>query len=381
MLNDCHPFCIASWTKNVRIGIKGGKYLKIESSIIGMDSARSYSSRSVQSSRISFSIINAQNDVKMTNSDTEKENKVSNDLQKSFTDIQNRYQEMATKTERLGEKSIRESYFNVKQQCIQFLFQAIFGKSMGNTSRDGYISSGDLNETSSIQILEPMSLNGMTVTATESVYYEETEKTTFDTVGVVKTADGREISFNLSLEMSRSFASYYERTYQQKAVEFCDPLVINLDGNIPDMTDQKFYFDLDADGTEEYISKLGKGSGYLALDKNNDGKINNGNELFGTKSGDGFSDLAIYDEDGNGWIDENDAIWDQLKIWTTDEKGNNVLYTLKEAGVGAICLQKTNTDFTFKDKNNEVNAAVRNTGIFLYENGGVGTIQHLDLAQ
>ena len=141
----------------------------------------------------------------------------------------------------------------------------------------------------------------------------------------------------------------------------------------------KFYFDLNADGDCEYISKLGSGSGYLALDKNNDGIINNGSELFGTKSGDGFGDLAIFDEDQNGWIDENDAIWDKLKIWTTDENGNDELYTLKKAGVGAICLQKVNTNFSHTDSNNEVKGAIRSTGIFLYENGNVGTIQHLDL--
>mgnify|MGYP000465316364 CR=1 FL=1 len=48
------------------------------------------------------------------------------------------------------------------------------------------------------------------------------------------------------------------------------------------------------------------GSGYLALNKNGDGVINDGSELFGTASGDGFYDLSMYDEDGNGWIDEND---------------------------------------------------------------------------
>ncbi len=38
-------------------------------------------------------------------------------------------------------------------------------------------------------------------------------------------------------------------------------------------------------------------------------KINDGSELFGTSSGDGFKDLATYDEDENGWIDENDSIF------------------------------------------------------------------------
>ena len=80
-----------------------------------------------------------------------------------------------------------------------------------------------------------------------------------------------------------------------------------------ELSDQTFYFDLDADGEEEEISML-KGSGYLALDKNEDGIINDGSELFGTGNGDGFADLARYDEDGNGWIDENDSILSLIHI-------------------------------------------------------------------
>ncbi len=357
--------------------------MRIESSMIGMDSARSYSSTTVQNNRVSFSVLNAQQQVMTTNNETESESNVRSSLSDNLTDIQNRYQEMMTKTGRLGENKLRNTFYSLKHQCIQYLFRNIFGRSMGNTSTDGYISSGELSERQYYQLtqLEPVNLSQITFTSTESMYFEEAEQTSFDTTGVVRTADGREISFNLSLEMSRSFASYYEKTYQDTAVNFCDPLVINLDGNIADLEDQKFYFDLDADGVEEYISKLGKGSGYLALDKNQDGTINNGNELFGTKSGDGFADLTIYDEDGNGWIDENDDIWSQLKVWTTDESGKDVLYTLKEAGVGAICLQKANTNFTLTDDNNNVKGAIRSTGIFLYEIGGVGTVQHLDIAQ
>ncbi len=126
---------------------------------------------------------------------------------------------------------------------------------------------------------------------------------------------------------------------------------------------------------------LGAGSGYLALDKNGDGVINDGSELFGPQSGSGFRDLAAYDEDGNGWIDENDSIWSKLKIWCKNPDGTDSLYTLKEKGVGAICLQNTATDFTLKGSGGRDNGYLRSTGIFLYENGNVGTVQHLDLTQ
>ena len=162
----------------------------------------------------------------------------------------------------------------------------------------------------------------------------------------------------------------------------CDPLVINLDTNIADLSDQKFFFDLDADGEIDEISMLKGGSGYLALDKNNDGTINDGSELFGTASGDGFADLAKYDDDGDGWIDEDDAIWDKLKIWCKDESGNDVLYKLAEKGVGAICLQRVGTQFSLNSlETNETNGYIRSTGVFLYENGTSGTVQHVDVAK
>ena len=161
-------------------------------------------------------------------------------------------------------------------------------------------------------------------------------------------------------------------------MSYCDPLVINLDTNIAQVSDQKFFFDLDQDGKEEEISSLKSGSGFLALDLNGDGVINDGGELFGTKSGNGFADLAKYDSDGNGWIDEADAIWEKLLIWTKDEDGNDKLYHLSELGVGAIGLGRTSTQFALNsEKDNSHNAMIRSTGIFLYENGNVSTVQHL----
>ncbi len=210
----------------------------------------------------------------------------------------------------------------------------------------------------------------------------EQEQTSFQTQGVVRTADGREISFGMNLSMSRRFEEYYQSVNTKELVQMTDPLVINLDTSMTTLSDQKFEFDLDHDGIKDSISMLGEGSGFLALDKNGDGVINDGSELFGTQSGDGFRDLAAYDEDGNGWIDENDAIFDKLLIWAKTESGKDELYTLKEAGVGAICLQKADTEFSLNSlRDNQKNGMIRSTGMFLYENGMTGTMQQLDLAQ
>ena len=286
---------------------------------------------------------------------------------------------------------------DIRQQCLYYLWTIFFGRSRANEIADklGISSVNGMSQNSSssgwgqyknwgnggqLQQLQMVPVTAFRITAERETLYMESESTSFSTTGCVRCADGREINFNLDVSMSRSFTQYTKQTVENVAT-FIDPLVINLKGNIAEVSDQKFFFDLDADGEEDLISKLCEDSGYLALDKNEDGQINDGSELFGTASGNGFKDLAAFDEDANGWIDENDEIWNKLKIWVQDEQGNSKLYSLSEQGVGAICLQNVSTSFTERGTSGEVNAAIRNTGIFLYENGNVGTIQHLDMAK
>ena len=105
----------------------------------------------------------------------------------------------------------------------------------------------------------------------------------FDTYFVDRTAG--EIGFNVQVEMSRNFLEANTFIKEDTVQIMTDPLVINLDTNVASVTDQKFLFDLDADGTMDQISFEGEGSGFLALDRNGDGTINDGTELFGTQSG------------------------------------------------------------------------------------------------
>lgn len=215
----------------------------------------------------------------------------------------------------------------------------------------------------------------------ESVFLEQKEVTAFSSTGLIKTADGRSISFNVNIEMSRSFEAYIKKESKTEEVIMKDPLVINLTSAPASVSDQTFLFDIDADGVEDEISMLEKGSGFLALDKNEDGKINDGSELFGALTGNGFDELAQYDEDGNGWIDEADDIFSKLKIWTKDENGKDVLISLKDSGVGAIYLGNASTKFNINNsETNETNAQVKSTGVYLKENGEAGTIQQIDFA-
>jgi hypothetical protein len=217
--------------------------------------------------------------------------------------------------------------------------------------------------------------SGLEVQVAES--YQESEQLNFKADGVVHTADGQEINFNVQLNMSREYAQQSSTTVQAgKAV---DPLEINFDGTAAQLTTTKYSFDLNSDGTAEQISFLKPGSGFLALDANNDHKIDDGSELFGPKSGNGFSDLAKYDSDHNGWIDENDPIFDKLQIWTKDANGNDQLFSLGQKGIGAIFLGNVSAQFALKDPANVSQGESQQAGVFLKENGTAGTVQQIDL--
>lgn len=341
----------------------------IKSSSIAMSGSRKYASRTRSSQSLqtwgkksgATSGTSSSSDEQTIDSGTKNKNHFSNDLFERFRANQNVGSAM-----RIKSTDSLQNLTKIRQQSINYLLDLLLGR--GSHMYD----SSDL-----ISLDSTPSVGGQ---YTSEFYYSEEETTSFSTEGTVKTSDGREINFQVDLTMSRSFTQYMSQTVDFGSPRLVDPLVINLDAPAADVQDQKFYFDLDADGHEEAISQLGAGSGFLALDKNGDGIINDGSELFGALSGNGFSDLAKYDSDRNGWIDEADEIFDKLLIWSKDANGKDVLVGLGKAGVGAICLGSQKTDFSMNNQKNQTNAIVRQTGIFLYENGGVGTMQQLDLA-
>lgn len=354
--------------------------MRIDSSVIGMESARRYSSVTAKSARGSMmrrtgslnSSLGGFFGTLVSTGDNAEQTGEKEGNNASLKDITTHFQNLSNTGRVSGATREQDPVMTIRQQCVRFLLDLFF------QYRGGRFREEDLPGMAGSGRMPVYQVN----TLTNEYYHREEEHTTFATQGMVKTADGRELSFNLEFSMSRSFEEYYKETYETGFVSYSDPLVINLDTNIAQVSDQKFFFDLDQDGKAEEISSLKSGSGFLALDLNGDGVINDGGELFGTKSGNGFADLAKYDSDGNGWIDEADEIWEKLLIWTKDEKGNDKLYHLSELGVGAIGLGKVSTQFALNsEKDNQHNAMIRSTGIFLYENGNVSTVQHLDLAR
>ena len=208
----------------------------------------------------------------------------------------------------------------------------------------------------------------------------EEECAAFSACGKVVSADGREMSFKLDLSMARR--SEYEKTTETggRSYQLKDPLVINFSGSAAALTDARFDFDLEGDGTLESLPYLAAGSGFLALDKNGDGKVSDGKELFGAASGNGFADLAAYDSNHDGWIDDSDPVFGHLLAWEWSKGGKESLEPIKDAGVGALYLGSAATPFSLKDGEKGLQGQIRASGIYLAEDGSAGSLQQVDVA-
>ncbi|MDD2905529.1 MAG: hypothetical protein PHH41_10470 [Sulfurimonas sp.] len=203
------------------------------------------------------------------------------------------------------------------------------------------------------------------------------ESLQFSAQGTVQTQDGRKIDFSLALSMQNR-SELHESISLKAGDALIDPLVLNFGTGTVSLSTLKHSFDLDLDGKSDTFSFAGSGSGFLALDKNSDGSINDGSELFGPSLGNGFKELSAYDSDKNNWIDENDSVFEKLLIWTKDENGEENLYGLKEKGVGALYLGAVSTAFELESAGYTA-GALKESSVFLRENGSVGTLQEMDL--
>ena len=234
---------------------------------------------------------------------------------------------------------------------------------------------------------EGININGVNVAASREITVEvasvltqdSSESLTFEALGQVTTEDGYQIDFMLALDFER--ATHTEQVNQFVGNrDLIDPLMINLSGGAVEFTDLTFEFDLDSDGDLESIAQTASGSGFIVFDKNQNGEIDNGSEMFGPQTGQGFAELSQFDEDGNGWIDENDAIYAELGVMTFNGKGRETV-SLMEAEVGAIFLGSVASDYDVNTTSGMFVGKIKQSGAALAEDGRVLLMQEVHLAE
>lgn len=133
------------------------------------------------------------------------------------------------------------------------------------------------------------------------------------------------------------------------------PLILDLDGDGVETLSYTsgIFFDHDGDGFAEETGWVGKDDGLLVWDRNGNGQIDDGSELFGNnaylpgggRASDGFAALALFDSNGDGKIDANDERFHELRVWRDSNSSAGVdageLMTLSEANVRSIDLGYT----------------------------------------
>jgi hypothetical protein len=208
----------------------------------------------------------------------------------------------------------------------------------------------------------------------------ETETMAFNAEGRVRTADGRDVEIEVSLSMNRTFVQTRSFSMQAGSAKLIDPLVVNFSGTAAQLTSTTFEFDIDMDGRDESLHLPTGGSGFLALDRDENGKVTDGGELFGPRTNHGFQELKVLDDNNDNWIDESDPVFPELRVWSRDESGNDRLHALGKLGIGAIYLGRVDSAFSLTDLRQELMGQVRSTGLFVREDGTAGTVQELDLS-
>ncbi|RXK12457.1 hypothetical protein CP965_07685 [Halarcobacter mediterraneus] len=278
----------------------------------------------------------------------------------------------------------------IKKAIIEKLLERLYNedeislypnkKSPVSLKEDMFKSTLPSNPYEKAEQLPTRELKAMTFDTKESYYHKQSVE--FSASIKFQTPNK---SYEMSIDLSFSQELYESKSSRMIIGDerFVDPLVVNFDEDInpfDNISPFRFAFDLDSDGETEMIPYLKHGAGFLALDKNENGKIDNGKELFGPQTNYGFKELAMYDEDNNSFIDENDSIFDKLKIWSIDSSGNNSLISLLDANVGAIYLGDVQSGYAYKQSIESTDAIQKSNGIFIKEDGsGLGVVNSIDV--
>jgi len=161
------------------------------------------------------------------------------------------------------------------------------------------------------------------------------------------------------------------RSAGEEEIQKSDPLALDLNGDGLHTTgvENGVLFDIDGDGKKEQTSFVTGGDAFLAYDRNGNGVIDGATELFGDSNGyqHGFAELAAYDDNQDGKIDQSDAIYDQLQLFSLDKNSQQQLSGLSESNIASI-------NIAYTDHHQAINQydSIAQIGQFEYKNGQQG---------
>ena len=129
--------------------------------------------------------------------------------------------------------------------------------------------------------------------------------------------------------------------------------MIDLDGDGIEFTEMglgRTWFDVDGDLFAERTGWLKGDDGFLVLDANGNGRIDDVSEMFGGVGQSGFAELALLDSNGDGKITMADVAWSELKVWQDYDRDGvtdaGELKTLTELGIVSLDAAAQAMDIT-----------------------------------
>lgn len=139
-----------------------------------------------------------------------------------------------------------------------------------------------------------------------------------------ETATSEQREFSVSIKRQRG-----ELSVKTEDVTIADPLAFDMDNNGFKTTgvENGVEFDINGDGVIDKTSFITGNDRFLALDKNYNGKIDDGTELFGDQNGaeNGFEELKKYDSNNDGVIDSNDPVFERLRLFGFDQESSSMV--------------------------------------------------------
>ncbi|MGA3679554.1 hypothetical protein ACPCX5_05685, partial [Pseudomonas graminis] len=160
------------------------------------------------------------------------------------------------------------------------------------------------------------------------------------------------------------------------------PIILDLDGNgvRTDGLEAGVHFDHDGNGFSELTGWVAQGDGLLVYDKNSNGIIDDGSELFGNNSKltdglaeNGFKALQAFDDNHDGVVNKDDLGFEKLLVWK-DANGNGLtdageLMSMSEAGVKALNISYNESSSAVEHGNH-----YRESGTYVTTDGNVASM-------
>ena len=166
--------------------------------------------------------------------------------------------------------------------------------------------------------------------------------------------------------------------------KYHSPLVLDLDGDGIETTPigLQSHFDFAGDGFREMTSWIGSDDGFLAIDRNSNGRIDDASELFGSNPTDfielrrgsgGMASLSLLDSNHDGAINSADAQFADLLIWR-DLDGDGYSDDGELAGLGNQGITEIDLDYLNVAKESLGDGFVTERSTFTRSDGSIGEV-------